>query len=188
MVNKAYASLLNLTPADIIGKNDLELGFSEDQVKGNSRKGIRGFWEDDHAVITTGETRNITEETAFMNGELHHFSLVKLPLKDAAGKIWGVLGFAHNITDIKKAEAQKEHLLAEVKQSEQLLRTVIDATPDWIFIKDANHRFLMVNKAYADSLQLAPEQMVGKTDIDLGFSAETVYGDKQQGIRGLLGR
>ena len=119
-----------------------------------------------------------------MNGELHYFSIVKAPLKDAAGNVWGVLGFAHNITDIKKAEAQKEQLLAEVKQSEQLLRTVIDATPDWIFIKDVNHRFLMVNKAYADSLQLAPEQMVGKNDIDLGFAEAVVKGDALNGIRG----
>jgi len=184
MVNKAYADLLHLTPADIIGKNDLELGFTEDQVKGNRQKGIRGFWEDDEAVMRTGEIRNITEETAFMNGEQHYFSLVKAPLKDAAGNIWGVLGFAHNITDIKKAEAQKEHLLAEVKQSEELLRTVIDATPDWIFIKDVHHRFLMVNKAYADSLQLSPEQMIGKNDIDLGFSKEVVKGDPMNGIRG----
>ncbi len=184
MVNKAYASLLNLTPEDIIGKNDLELGFTEEQVKGNSQKGIRGFWEDDNDVISTGRTKNISEETAFMNGELHYFSIVKAPLKDDAGKIWGVLGFAHNITGIKKAEAQKEHLLAEVKQSEELLRTVIDATPDWIFIKDVQHRFLMVNKAYADSLQLTPQQIVGKNDIDLGFSEAVVKGDADNGVRG----
>ncbi|MBA4167841.1 MAG: PAS domain S-box protein, partial [Chitinophagaceae bacterium] len=184
MVNKAYAELLNLTPADIIGKNDLELGFSEEQVKGNRQKGIRGFWDDDQEVMRTGEMRNISEETAFLNGEQLHFSLVKAPLKDASGNIWGVLGFAHNITDIKKAESQKEQLLAEVKQSEQLLRTVIDATPDWIYIKDVNHRFLMVNKAYADSLQLPPELMVGKNDIDLGFSEEVVKGDQVNGIRG----
>jgi PAS domain S-box-containing protein len=184
MVNKAFASLLNLTPEDIIGKNDLELGFTEEQVKGNIKNNIRGFWEDDADVIRNGSTKNITEETAFMNGELHFFSIVKAPLKDDAGNVWGVLGFAHNITDIKKAEAQKEHLLAEVKQSEQLLRTVIDATPDWIFIKDATHRFLMVNKAYADSLHLTPQQMVGKNDIDLGFSEAVVKGDPENGIRG----
>jgi PAS domain S-box-containing protein len=184
MVNKAYASLLHLTPEDIIGKNDLELGFTEEQVKGNNKKGIRGFWEDDADVINTGSIKNISEETAFMNGELHYFSIVKAPLRNDAGEIWGVLGFAHNITDIKKAEAQKEQLLAEVKQSEQLLRTVIDATPDWIFIKDTNHRFLMVNKAYADSLRLTPEQIVGKNDIDLGFSEMVVKGDAANGVRG----
>lgn len=184
MVNKAYASLLQRKPEEIIGKNDLELGFTEEQVKGNNHKGIRGFWQDDDAVFNTGELQHISEETAFMNGELHYFSMVKAPLKDEEGRVWGVLGFAHNITGIKKAEAQKEMLLTEVKQSEQLLRTVIDATPDWIFIKDRSHHFLMANKAYADSLQLTPEQMTGKNDIDLGFAENVVKGDPANGVRG----
>jgi len=184
MVNNAYAQLLHLTPEDIIGKNDIELGFTEEQVKGNIQKGIRGFWQDDDDVISTGRIITIPEETAFMNGELHYFSIVKAPLRNNEGKIWGVLGFAHNITDIKKAEAQKEHLLAEVKQSEQLLKTVIDATPDWIFIKDSNHRYLMANKAYAGSLQITPEQMIGKDDMELGFAETTVKGDPANGVRG----
>ncbi|HTL08464.1 MAG TPA: PAS domain S-box protein, partial [Chitinophagaceae bacterium] len=184
LVNKAYADLLHLTPQDIIGKNDIELGFTEEQVKGNSQKGIRGFWQDDDEVMNSGRIKYVNEETAFMGGDLHYFSIVKAPLSDEEGKIWGVLGFAHNITDIKKAEAQKELLLAEVKQSEQLLKTVIDATPDWIFIKDASHRFLMANKAYASSLQLTPEQMIGKNDIDLGFDEKVVKGDAASGLRG----
>ena len=184
MVNKAYANLLHLTPEDIIGKDDIELGFSEEQVKGNAAKNIRGFWQDDNDVINTGRVITISEETAFVSGELHYFSIVKAPLRNNEGKIWGVLGFAHNITGIKQAEAQKEHLLAEVKQSEQLLKTVIDATPDWIFIKDRHHRFLMANKAYASSLQLTPELMIGKNDLDLGFAESVVKGDAASGIRG----
>lgn len=184
LVNKAYAELLHLTPEEIIGKNDIELGFTEEQVKGNMQKGIRGFWQDDDDVLTTGRIKHIPKETAFMNGERHYFSIVKAPLHNEEGKIWGVLGFAHNITDIKKAEGQKEHLLSEVKQSEQLLKTVIDATPDWIFIKDCNHRFLMANKAYANSLQLTPEQMIGKDDLDLGFAEKVVKGDPANGVRG----
>ncbi|MEO6316056.1 MAG: PAS domain S-box protein [Chitinophagaceae bacterium] len=184
MVNKAYASLVHLTPNEIIGKDDIELGFTQEQVKGNFLKGIRGFWQDDDDVINTGCTREIPEATAYMDGDLHYFSIVKAPLINNEGKIWGVLGFAHNITDVKKAEAQKELLLAEVKQSEQLLKTVINATPDWIFIKDSSHRFLMANKAYASSLQLTPEQMIGKNDIELGFAHSVVKGDPQNNVRG----
>lgn len=184
MVNKAYADLLQLSPAAIIGKNDIELGFAEEQVKGNPSKGIRGFWQDDDAVIRTGTVQEIAEETAWMNGEMHYFSIVKVPLKDEEGGVWGVLGFAHNITGIKQAEAQKEQLLAEVKQSEQLLRTVIDATPDWIFIKNTEHRFMMVNKAHAAALQLTPATMVGKNDLELGFPEDIVKGNAEKNIRG----
>ena len=184
MINKAYADMLHLAPADIIGKNDIELGFAEEQVKGNASKGIRGFWQDDDAVIRTGTVQEMAEKTAWINGELHYFSIVKVPLKDDEGRVWAVLGFAHNITGIKQAEAQKEHLLAEVKQSEQLLRTVIDATPDWIFIKNTAHRFMMVNKAHAASLQLTPETMVGKNDLELGFPEDIVKGNTEKNIRG----
>lgn len=184
MVNRAYANLLQKDAAQIIGKNDLELGFTEDQVKGNAEKGIRGFWDDDDAVIKSGEIQYREEETAFVNGELRYFSIVKAPLKDETGLVWGVLGFAHDITGVKKAEAQKEMLLAEVKQSEQLLRTVIDASPDWIFIKDTGHRFLMTNKAYASSLNLRPEDMIGKNDIELGFDESVVKGDPDNDIPG----
>lgn len=184
MVNKAYADLLQLNPAAIIGKNDIELGFAEEQVRGNVSKGIRGFWQDDDAVVRTGNAQEIAEETAWMNGELHYFSIVKVPLKDDEGKVWGVLGFAHNITGIKQAEAQKEMLLAEVKQSEQLLRTVIDATPDWIFIKNTDHRFMMVNKAHAASLRMTPATMVGKDDLELGFPEDIVKGNPEKNIRG----
>ncbi len=184
MVNKAYADLIGLRMEEIIGKNDIELGFTEEQVKGNSGKGIRGFWQDDVEVITRDVTKYIEEETAIVKGELHCFSIVKVPLKDPSDKIWGVLGFAHNITGIKKAESQMEQLLAEVKQSEQLLRSVIDATPDWIFIKDPAHRFLMVNKAYADSLQLSQSEIAGKNDLELGFSENVVMGDPENDIRG----
>lgn len=184
MVNRAYANLLQKDAAQIIGKNDLELGFTEDQVKGNAEKGIRGFWDDDNAVIKSGEIQYREEETAYVNGELRYFSIVKAPLKDETGLVWGVLGFAHDITGIKKAEGQKEMLLAEVKQSEQLLRTVIDASPDWIFIKDTGHRFLMTNKAYASSLNLQPEDMIGKNDIELGFDESVVKGDPDNDIPG----
>ncbi len=184
MVNKAYAEMLSLTPAEIVGKDDMELGFGEDEVKGNKEKGVLGFWADDKEVLRNGITKVIPEERALVNGDMHYFSIVKVPLKDQFGVIWGVLGFAHNITDLKKAEAQKNMLLSEMKQSEQLLRTVIDSTPDWIFIKDLQHRFLMVNKAHAASLKFKPHEMVGKDDIELGFPAEVVKGDKEKGIIG----
>ena len=55
-------------------------------------------------------------------------------------------------------EAEREQLLAEMKQSEQLLRTVINSTPDWIFIKDLGHRYLLVNQAFGDSMHLSPQE------------------------------
>lgn len=68
--------------------------------------------------------------------------------------------------------------------SEQLLKTIINATPDWIFVKDRNFRYLMTNQAFAEGLQTSPEQLQGKDDLEIGFSTEQVLGNATLDIRG----
>ena len=75
--------------------------------------------------------------------------------------------------------AQKQAQEA-LQQNEALLRTVIDATPDWIFIKDQAHRYRLVNKGYADALHLRPEEFIGKNDLELGFPEELVKGNPEK--------
>ncbi len=121
MVNKAYADIVNMKPEDMFGKNDIELGYKEEEVRGNPAKGIRGFWEDDEEVIRTGRIKAIPEEIALIDGEPHYFSIVKVPLQDEQGNTWGVLGFAHNITELKKVEE-------DLRRKDQLLQAVAEAT------------------------------------------------------------
>lgn len=56
--------------------------------------------------------------------------------------------------------------------SRRLLQTVFDTIPLPLFLKDRRHRFLMVNKALADSLGVAPEQAINRTIRDLGFGTD----------------
>jgi PAS domain S-box-containing protein len=88
------------------------------------------------------------------------------------------------ISERKMAEVEREQLLARVQQSERLLRSIIDATPDWIFVKDQEHRFRLVNQGFAESLHLMPEDLIDKDDLELGFPEELVKGDPEKGIRG----
>ena len=70
------------------------------------------------------------------------------------------------------------------RASEQLVRSIVDATPDWIFVKDLNHRYRMANEGYARALKRTPESLIGKDDLELGYSEELVKGDPEKGIRG----
>jgi len=84
--------------------------------------------------------------------------------------------FARDITERKLAEET-------ILRSKLLLVSVIDSTPDWMYVKDMQHRFLLVNKSFAEAQNLAPKDMIGRADTDL-FSEELCLGNPDKGIRG----
>lgn len=102
-------------------------------------------------------------------------SIVK-PVK-TDGRVTGVISTSRDITERKIYED-------EVKQNKELLRTVIDSTPDWIFIKDNDFKFRLVNQGFANAMNRQPEEFIGKTDVEMGFPLEAVLGDKEKGIPG----
>lgn len=104
LVNQGYANSLHIPIADFIGRNDLELGFPEELVKGNPEKGIRGFWADDRAVMDGGVTRQIPDDFVTIDGNIRVFDTVKVPLRDADNKVWGVLAFARDMTERRNLE------------------------------------------------------------------------------------
>lgn len=177
LVNQGYADSMQMAPEEFIGKNDLDIGFPEDIVKGNAEKGIRGFWADDLEIMESGQMKVIDIEPAVIEGEQRYLNTIKAPLKDANGTVTAVIGFVHDITDRVQIEET-------IRERETLLRTIIDSTPDWIFVKDEEHRYRLVNQGYADSMHMAPEEFIGKNDLDIGFPEEIVKGNPEKGIRG----
>ncbi|MBC7848448.1 MAG: PAS domain S-box protein, partial [Chitinophagaceae bacterium] len=121
LVNQSFADAMQQTPQFFVGKNDIEAGFPEEMVLGNPDKGIKGFWDDDIDVIKSGKSRFTEEEPNIIDGKNQYFSTVKVPLKDSDGFIWGVLGFAHNITDRKLVEER-------LQRKDLLLQAVTEAT------------------------------------------------------------
>lgn len=121
LVNQAFGDSMHLAPQEFVGKNDLEIGFSEEYVKGDAAKGIRGFWLDDKEVINSGTSKYIMEEPSEIDGKQQVMSTVKVPLIDSEGFVWGVLGFSHNITELKKTEEN-------LRKKDQLLQAVAEAT------------------------------------------------------------
>lgn len=83
-------------------------------------------------------------------------------------------------------------LLAEKKaevailHSKKLLQNVIDSTPDWLYVKDLDHRYLMVSRSVAEGLKIAPQEIIGKRDTDL-FSQESCLGNLAKGTTGYHG-
>jgi PAS domain S-box-containing protein len=166
------------------------LGFRPDEVEGQIVTNYvhpedvdKFFPEEGPESLTEMEYITIRYRMRTRAGDYIWLESIIKPVKEN-GEVMKLICASRNITERRKSEAEKEQLLAEVKQSEELLRTVIDSTPDWIFIKDSGHRFLLVNQAFADALNRTPQDFIGKTDLEIGFPAETVLGDPARGTRG----
>ncbi len=167
LVNKGYADALHIAPEAFIGKNDLDLGFPEELVKGNPEKGIRGFWADDHLVLESNATQIYQDDPATIDGTVHTFHTIKVPLRDTSGTPWGVLAFARDITERKQAE----RALAE---REREFRTLAENTSNLIIRYDCDGRRIYVNPAYERAIDataprtarnLTPEQIWLPTNI-----------------------
>jgi PAS domain S-box-containing protein len=54
----------------------------------------------------------------------------------------------------------------ELRRSKLFLEAIIDNSPDPIFIKDRDSRYVMVNRAYADYVGRSKDEIPGRTDYD----------------------
>jgi len=139
--------------ADVLGKTDMELFPNE--------AGARGY-ADDLAVLQTGQPL-LNHEEDFIDGYgVQRWLLTsKVPLRDEAGRITGLLGVGHDITERKQAEEAIQH-------ERRLLRTLIDNLPDSVYVKDAALRKIVANRVDLDIIGASSEaDVLGKTDLEL---------------------
>ena len=70
--------------------------------------------------------------------------------------------------ELREAAMRSQHVVAEdaLRESEILLRTVIDTTPDLISVKNSEGQFILTNRRMARYHGCTPQDMIGKTDAD----------------------
>ena len=80
---------------------------------------------------------------------------------EKTGKVASLIGTHIDITQQKKAEE-------DIQRERILLRTLIDNLPDTIYVKDAEARKIIANKADVECIGCQSEaDVIGKTDIEL---------------------
>lgn len=80
--------------------------------------------------------------------------------KDATGKPIRWTGTNIDIT-------ARKHMENKISEQRALLFKIFDAFPGFIGLKDRSGRFIMVNKTLAVQWGIKPEEMIGKTDLEL---------------------
>jgi PAS domain S-box-containing protein len=78
------------------------------------------------------------------------------------------------VTAIFRDVTERKQIAEAISQQRTFLRQVIDIEPDFIFAKDRQGRFTLVNQAVADAFGTTVQQLIGKTDADLNPNAQEV--------------
>jgi PAS domain S-box-containing protein len=167
LANKANVKNLGCkTEAEVLGKTDFDFFSQEVAAK---------LFADDQQVLQGESFLNREERLVTATGEVYWMLTTKVPWRDAAGNIVGIIGGGRNITKQKEAELK-------LIEERNLLRTLIDNLPDAIYAKDTAARKVMVNLADARNLGCQTEaEALGKSDFDLFPKeiAEKFYQDDQ---------
>lgn len=103
--NEIFAADVGLAPAEIIGKDDLDLFRPEMAER---------YRQADLEVIASGQTREF-EYQFEKYGTTYYIHVRKTPFRDEAGNIHGILGVFQDLTEKRQAERQlliADHALA----------------------------------------------------------------------------
>ncbi|MGH9395989.1 MAG: PAS domain-containing protein [Terriglobia bacterium] len=104
-------------------------------------------------------------------------STTQMPLYGAEGQIIGMFGVSRDIT-------QRKAIQQEILYQKSLLDALMDNIPEAIYFKDAESRFIRVNKLKAAKAGLNdPAEAMGKSDFDF-FSRERAQAafDEEQAV------
>ena len=107
----------------------------------------------------------VEEMISIGNSRVWHETF-KTPVRDDQGRVIGTTGFAREITERKLVEEA-------VRESKDYLEKIINSVGDPMFVKDRQHRLVLVNEAECRLAGRTREELLGKTDYDF-FPKEQV--------------
>ena len=110
LCNRAQSDLLRVSgPDELAGKTESDF-FSKELAE--------KYTADDQSVMRSGEPLiNREEPVADENGNERWLLTTKVPLRDAAGKIIGLVGNARDITDLKRTQQELQRYLTELEEA-----------------------------------------------------------------------
>jgi PAS domain S-box-containing protein len=110
--NPMFERLFGAAKKNIIGKTDYDFV---------DRELADFFREHDRKAIAAGMPSRNEEWLTFADGGYRAlFDTIKTPMLDAEGKLMGVLGIAHDLTERKRAEEEKAKLEAQLQQAQKM--------------------------------------------------------------------
>lgn len=161
LVNPSFEKLTGYTLAEVKGKDP--------SVLSSGRHPTSFYAELWHSLNTTGrwsgDMLDRRKDGHVYEKELH-ISLVR----DATGQTAYHIGIFHDITKRKRFEQS-------LREREELLRTLIDSTPDIVQVKDGDGRWLIANKAALELYRLAGKDWQLRSDAEIADLLDPAYAE-----------
>jgi two-component system cell cycle sensor histidine kinase/response regulator CckA len=151
-----------------------QIGYADHEVPGRYEEWESRIHPDDRAEVlrrlqdcVSGQSSHYVVEFRLRHkdGSYRWIYTRGLVVRDAGGRPFRVLGCHLDVTDRRRGEQA-------LRDSHDLLHAVIEGTPDAVFLKDVDGRYLMINTAGAGFIGKDVDQVTGRSDRDL-FDAET---------------
>ncbi len=170
-VNQAMLDLVGVKELEsMVGKTDFNF-FTKIHAQ-EARDDELRIMEENSPMINKLELDN------YADGSARYVYTTKMPLHDAKGNIVGTCGISRDFTALKKAE---DALALE----SNLLNALLNNSPDAIYFKDAQSRFVRVSRGTHLEGIKDLQDAIGKTDFDFFAKAhaEESFRDEQELIR-----
>ncbi len=150
LVNRKWESITGKDRAQVLGKNDEQLFPGPDGVT---------FREND--LLAMKGSKAIEKEEMLGEGEgARYFLSLKFPLYDSLGKVRGMCGMSHEITE-------KRRMQQALIESEARFRSMIEGAPEPVFIQ-TNQSFTYVNPAAVKLFGAeSSDDILGRKVVDL---------------------
>jgi PAS domain S-box-containing protein len=149
--NQRWLDYVGLSLEDISGWRWTNVMHPEDAER------VVAKWR---SSVATGKPFEEEARLRRADGEYRLMLLRKVPLRDETGSIVKWYGSAFDIEDRKRAEQ-------ELRQAEEHIRAILEYSPNWIFLKDTEGRYLLVNREIERVFGVGQEQIKGKTDSEM---------------------
>lgn len=81
---------------------------------------------------------------------------------------------------MQKEIAEKEMIQGELQRQKDFLRLIIDSTPNMIFVKDEEGKYLLANESVAKFYNMKPSEMEGHYDTEDQFSQQDLDRFREQ--------
>jgi PAS domain S-box-containing protein len=146
--------------SQVIGKTDFQMPWKGEETD--------AFIKDDTEVINSGNPKyHIIEKLTDKDGNHLWVDTTKLPLYDADGNSYGVLGIYDDITERKQTEEA-------LKKSEERYRSLYKNAPVGVLYSSITGKIISVNDEFARMLgYTSPEEV--KDIVNQSTIAKTIY-------------